>query len=94
MIYVTALSALICVCLALMYRGARRALTAERAKSAALSASVFQRDHVIDRMQEVYREAQDRKDAIAVGTPAARVDASISVLSDIARAGRSRAAQN
>lgn len=66
-------------------RNARR----ERKRANGYAREIDKLTHVIQRMEEVNREANARKDQMATGSVADRVDATVDVLSDIAK-GRAK----
>lgn len=71
-------------------RGLRRALKAEREKSATLAAAVAERDQAIKTIQEAGRVQIERTEQISTGSVGDRVSASIGVLSDITKTGARR----
>jgi len=62
-----------------------KAAAAARKQVKELSAEIDRRGHIIARMEEVNREASQRKDKMATGSAAERFDASVDIVSDIAK---------
>lgn len=68
----------------LAVRAAGRA-RAQRKRADGYAREIERLTHIISRMEEVNREANERKDKMATGGTADRVDATVGVLSDIAK---------
>jgi hypothetical protein len=64
---------------------ATREARAQRERANGYAREIDRRGHIITRMEEINRETNKRKDQMASGSDAERFDASVDIVSDIAK---------
>lgn len=89
-----AVLALIAFVFFMLWRGASKSLKSSREDAARLRAEIEHRDGIILTLQEAQRVQKNRTEKISTGDDVSRVAGSLDVLSDVSRAGKTRAGKN